>query len=256
VTYVFAVIGFYEYAGYFHNGSQDCDTLRHCIVVIIANGLKSGSGIGDILDPPPWKANPGETAGRMIFDALFFAICIIIFLNIIFGLIIDTFAQLREGREAMEANQKGTCFICGIDKGIIDRRTADAGGFNHHYKNDHNMWQYVYFMWYLWKKPVEELTGPEGYVHKMIQEREIGFLPMGRALMLDEGTEEDAVLDKKTQRKNVPEQPEGFVERIEAQLHGLDIRIAGRVSVLDARIRSSMAALGGELQNRREIPPH
>ena len=48
-----------------------------------------------------------------IYDLLFFFVVIIIILNLIFGVIIDTFADLRSEKQQKEEILKNTCFICG-----------------------------------------------------------------------------------------------------------------------------------------------
>jgi inositol 1,4,5-triphosphate receptor type 1 len=50
---------------------------------------------------------------RVVYDLLFFFIVIIIVLNLIFGVIIDTFADLRSEKQQKELILKNTCFICG-----------------------------------------------------------------------------------------------------------------------------------------------
>lgn len=52
-------------------------------------------------------------AARVIYDLLFFFMVIIIVLNLIFGVIIDTFADLRSEKQKKEEILKTTCFICG-----------------------------------------------------------------------------------------------------------------------------------------------
>lgn len=49
----------------------------------------------------------------MVYDLLFYFIVIIIVLNLIFGVIIDTFADLRSEKQKKEEILKTTCFICG-----------------------------------------------------------------------------------------------------------------------------------------------
>lgn len=48
-----------------------------------------------------------------MFDLAFFFIVIIIVLNLIFGVIIDTFADLRNEKQQKEDILKNSCFICG-----------------------------------------------------------------------------------------------------------------------------------------------
>ena len=50
---------------------------------------------------------------RIVYDLLFFFIIIIITLNLIFGVIIDTFADLRSEKQQKEEILKNSCFICG-----------------------------------------------------------------------------------------------------------------------------------------------
>ena len=51
---------------------------------------------------------------RVIYDLAFFFLLIIIVLNLIFGVIIDTFADLRSEKQTKEEVLKNTCFICGM----------------------------------------------------------------------------------------------------------------------------------------------
>ena len=57
--------------------------------------------------------------GRVIYDLLFFFVVIIIVLNLIFGVIIDTFADLRSEKQNKDEILKNTCFICGKLNGKI-----------------------------------------------------------------------------------------------------------------------------------------
>lgn len=53
-----------------------------------------GGGIGDGLGMAPYSDD--KYSYRILFDLLFFVLVIIILLNIVFGIIIDTFAELRD----------------------------------------------------------------------------------------------------------------------------------------------------------------
>jgi len=57
-------------------------------------GLRSGGGIGDALGQP--EQDDDLYWNRAWFDLMFFIIIVIILLNIVAGIIIDTFASLRE----------------------------------------------------------------------------------------------------------------------------------------------------------------
>jgi len=50
---------------------------------------------------------------RVVYDLIFFFVVIIIVLNLIFGVIIDTFADLRSEKQNKEEVLRNSCFICG-----------------------------------------------------------------------------------------------------------------------------------------------
>ncbi len=82
-----------------------------CIVTTLNQGLRNGGGIGDILRPP--SIQEPLFPARVIYDMIFFFVVIIIVLNLIFGVIIDTFADLRSEKQQKEEVIKNSCFICG-----------------------------------------------------------------------------------------------------------------------------------------------
>lgn len=101
----------------------------------------------------------------MLFDVAFFVIVIILLLNIIFGIIIDTFGRLREEASAKADFLASYCFICGIPKDVFESGVSKTNGgtssFAHHIKFEHNMWDYIFYLIYLKNKPKTEYTGVE-----------------------------------------------------------------------------------------------
>lgn len=76
---------------------------------------------------------------------------------------------------------KSKCFICSIENGQFKRY---GKGFLKHIKEDHNMWNYLFFMLYLELKEETEFSAQEAYVSEMIKSRNLGFFPIGRAMIL------------------------------------------------------------------------
>lgn len=83
------------------------------------------------------------------------------FLNIIFGIIIDTFAALRDEKNRMQEDMKTKCFVCGLDRYTFEK---NADGFKMHIERDHQVWNYLYYLYYITKKDKTELNGIESYV--------------------------------------------------------------------------------------------
>ena len=130
---------------------------------------------------------------RVIYDMMFFFIVIIITLNLIFGVIIDNFADLRTEKQRNDEILRNTCFICGRKHRMnsttrqtksefmfslgLDRKSFDNKHvtFEDHIRKVHNMWNYVYFMVLINVKDSTEYTGPESYVHEMIEVIDLAF---------------------------------------------------------------------------------
>jgi len=64
----------------------------------------------------------------------------------VFGIIIDTFAELREHKTRKEEDMQNVCFICNIERPEFDRQ---GNGFEHHIHNDHWAWNYINLMAYV-----------------------------------------------------------------------------------------------------------
>ncbi|XP_060776234.1 inositol 1,4,5-trisphosphate receptor type 1 isoform X13 [Neoarius graeffei] len=156
-----------------------CDSLWMCMITVLSHGLRSGGGVGDVLRKPS-KEEP-LFAARVIYDLLFFFLVIIIVLNLIFGVIIDTFADLRSEKQRKEEVLKTTCFICGLERDKFDNKTVT---FEEHIKEEHNLWHYLYFIVLVRVKDSTEYTGPESYVAQMIKEHNLEWFPRMRAMSL------------------------------------------------------------------------
>lgn len=83
----------------YSNGDGEYNVGRHHGIIMymffLNYALRAGGGIGDVVEPPSTD-DLTPYLQRFFFDILFFIFIIIIWMNIIFGTIIDTFAELRD----------------------------------------------------------------------------------------------------------------------------------------------------------------
>jgi hypothetical protein len=191
VIYIYSIIGFTLLRqNYFNDDFSDermCDKLVDCFMVTVREGLINGGGIADYLQPRA-VSDIGSYVGRFMYDLSFFVIVIIILLNVIFGIIIDTFAAMREVTESKMADMKSVCFICGYDRPTLDR---SGSGFEQHITKEHNMWKYLFYVVYLLGKDPTEFTGLETFVFEKIEEEDMSVYPTDKALCLDADEEEE-----------------------------------------------------------------
>ena len=123
-----------------------CDNSLYCYLSHLSYGVRSGGGIGDVLVKISYKSSPGYYIGRAVYD-IFFHICIVwIMGNIFFGIIVDTFADLRDKNTIRINDINNVCYICQIDRDTCVTKNIN---FDNHVNNDHYVWNYVYFLTYL-----------------------------------------------------------------------------------------------------------
>ena len=120
-------------------------------------------------------------------------VCVmVILLNIIFGITIDTFGALREAKNVRLEDTEGVCFICGIESLVFDR--MQRNGFEEHIHEDHYMWNYFYFITYIWEQHKDEDDGFEGYVRECVEKNDIVWFPVNKALRLRNTKSEKDIL--------------------------------------------------------------
>merc|ERR1712227_446029 len=127
-------------------------------------GIRSGGGISELIKQMSYaNGNKNRYYWRMIYDLTWFLFIQVTFMNIIFGIIIDTFADLRSKAGERREDMFGNCFICGISKFDIERKTDTT--FKMHIRQDHYMWNYLFYIYNLNKKDKTDFNGIESYVY-------------------------------------------------------------------------------------------
>jgi len=157
-----------------------CQTLWECFLAALNFGIRSSGGLGDMMR----MTREGMRLERFLVDFLYFIVVLIVLLNVVFGIIIDTFGELREEKKERDVLTKEQCFICGIDKTVFDRAANVAGGFRQHIQTEHRMWHYLSFMVSLWEQDKDEDDGLEYYVRRCLECGDVSWFPSHQALCL------------------------------------------------------------------------
>eukprot|EP00658_Telonema_sp_P-2_P035749 TRINITY_DN25955_c0_g2_i4.p1 TRINITY_DN25955_c0_g2~~TRINITY_DN25955_c0_g2_i4.p1 ORF type:complete len:265 (-),score=86.32 TRINITY_DN25955_c0_g2_i4:376-1170(-) len=123
-----------------------------------------------------------ETA-RFLYDHLFNVLLLILLLNIVFGVVIDTFADMRNQTDALQDDKTVFCTVCSCPSA----RFENVGrGFDYHIKYEHNMWDYYALFAYLIKKNPLEFTGIESYLYTQITQKDpYSIFPVNKSLTLE-----------------------------------------------------------------------
>ncbi|CAD8102848.1 unnamed protein product [Paramecium sonneborni] len=153
------------------------DSLGYSIAHVINFGLRNGGGIGDTLSD---YANPFDEPEkywkRYFFDLTFFIIFNILFLQMIFGIIVDKFGELRDERQELLKDIQGKCFICSLERNEIDSKTK--GGWFQHIYLEHNVYHMLFYLIYIKKKPITDCNQLEKYIKDQMLNKSSEFIPI------------------------------------------------------------------------------
>lgn len=188
-TLLFSMLGFFFFNEDYPFG--ECETLRSCFITTLNQGIRSGGGIGEYMRQPDPFATTTEIEGppvswsywswRTVFDLCYFIVLVVIMLNLVFGIIIDTFAERRFERQEKLANKKDFCFVCDISA----RRFDQVGvGFHYHTHREHNYQHLLFYLIYVFEQPRTERSAAERYVHDCWARRSVSWLPWHDAFSL------------------------------------------------------------------------
>ena len=161
--------------------------------------------------------------------------------QVIFGIIIDSFGELRQHRHMVKGKIDNECFICGIDRFTFDTK---GSGFDRHVSVDHNKWNYVFMLVMIREKPAEEYNGWEQHVANHLTPvcapPSAAFLPRNTALSLLEHQERE---EQETRKQVVQaDRTARLVEEIAGSLEGMRVRqeeVEKRLAKLDAVLAGS-----------------
>eukprot|EP00300_Choanocystis_sp_HF-7_P016597 c19460_g1_i1.p1 GENE.c19460_g1_i1~~c19460_g1_i1.p1 ORF type:complete len:1219 (+),score=349.54 c19460_g1_i1:135-3659(+) len=228
LVYVFSIWAFYSFRDKYvsDDGASRCENLFHCTVTTLHGGLRKGD-VGEVLQNTEWdKGNVDPEF--IIFQLLFWATIITIMLNIIFGIIIDTFGELRTIKADTESDIENNCFICSIDRYTFDRLTST--GFEHHIKKHHNMWEYLFFLVMLQNKDPNDYTGPESFVAECVKQKSSTWFPINKAITLI--AHHRAEKDAQTQLASSVEDTKSRTDELMKAVSQLSTKVAGMSDIL------------------------
>ncbi|XP_053404110.1 inositol 1,4,5-trisphosphate receptor type 2-like isoform X2 [Mercenaria mercenaria] len=185
IFYIYSLILFAFYRDWMWSADsgRHCRTIYECFVSVLHHGLVEG----------PYTqfenqmgSNFAQAIGITFFDVSFFIIITTIGLNIIFGIIVDTFSQLRDSKWEIDKDMQNNCFICSRESYDFERQ---GGGFQKHVRQEHYQWAYLFFFIHLDETRPNDYSALELYVYKLLTTNNFDFFPLNRALSLE--NEED-----------------------------------------------------------------
>ncbi|XP_070173522.1 inositol 1,4,5-trisphosphate-gated calcium channel ITPR3-like [Littorina saxatilis] len=183
VLFIFSLLAFAFYRDRLdQDNGQQCSTAYECFAAVVHHGVPEG-----MYQTFEQTQSFTRTLAIAAYTLMFFIIISLIGLNIISGIIIDTFSELRDAKWRIDEDMKRTCFMCSLESYHFER---EPGGFEKHVKREHNQWNYLFFLIHLSETRPNDYSALELYVHRQRQKNSLNFFPLNRAICL--GWEENS----------------------------------------------------------------
>ncbi|CAD7946435.1 unnamed protein product [Amoebophrya sp. A25] len=194
IMYTYAFVGFYYFRPDFEGA---CTNIADCTITTIYQGMRQdiGSALQGVSPAVPnWYQ-------RVFYDLTYFIIFTTVLMNVIFGIILDTFGSLRDETQQREEYMKNVSFISCLDRSEIDKAASVVenpeirSGFRYIEDTKQNKWNYLNYIFYLFRKDKESYSGPESYVARLLKDGDISWMPVKRARLLEQAEEKRGAVE-------------------------------------------------------------
>ena len=179
IMYIFSNVYFFFlnsdfYAQLNYYSDNYCKTLIFSFLNTIDNGLRARGGIGDSAKRISFLKNKKHYIIRLILDDIFFLLIVIIMIDMVFGIIINSFDELRHRNQKYHKDKKNYCYICHSNRDSLEKVRIN---FKEHVKKTHYLWNYVEYMISLKMKDIHDLNDVNQYIREKIDKKDITWLP-------------------------------------------------------------------------------
>ena len=126
---------------------------------------------------------------------VFYITVILLLMNMINGVIVSTFSQIREESQEKEEDITNKCFICSIDRVEFEKRNIP---FVNHLFAEHNSKNYIKFLVGLKLSNEKDLDSDQYYISDCMKKNDVACFPVNKSLSLgviEEKEEEEGESD-------------------------------------------------------------
>ena len=159
------------------DGTELCSSYLECFLYLFNYGIRAG-GV-------PFNIKIDSQDGfwsEFVFSWVFYFIIILIVLNIINGIIVDTFQALREQNNLIDEEKTNVCFICSLHRSNFQIKGID---FDYHQQHEHNIENYFKYILKIRKTDEHDLNSIDFQVFNSIKQHKIEFFPIKKAKSLE-----------------------------------------------------------------------
>jgi hypothetical protein len=181
----YASLAFYFFRGELEKTTEDgvnekiCQGLLQCFLYLFNYGIRSGSGADFGISP----ISSDSYWSKLIYDWIFYFSIMLVMLNIINGIIVDTFQALREQQNERHDIRDNVCYICTLNRSNFEVKGIN---FENHIENEHNIISYLEYIFSVKSLNEYELNSTDTETLKFILAEKTDFFPVKKAKSLQE----------------------------------------------------------------------
>ncbi len=150
--------------------TEECERFSNCYLSMITLGIRAGNGLGLSMKSIHSKGYFTE----FLIEWLFFFVIILVMLNIINGIIVDTFQEQREKNNIRNDAKLNRCFICHHERQYIEKN-----GYNSsiHMYEKHSYRNYFDYLITIQKQNKLDLNSLDFVIWKKMEQEKTDFFP-------------------------------------------------------------------------------
>ena len=152
-------------------GPDECVTYSECFLDMLNSGIRGGSGMGFGIK----KLGQEGYLIELFLEWVLFFVVMLVLLNIISGVIVDTFQELREKSVEENETKLNICYICSLHRILFEKRGID---FEYHKDHEHNIMNYFNYIYKIEMTDESELNSLDYQVRQSIKNKRTDFFPI------------------------------------------------------------------------------
>ena len=157
--------------------AEVCKTYSECFFDMMNSGIRGGGGMG-------FGIKKIEQKGFFIeffLEMVNFILVSLVFMNMITGIIVDSFGSVREKKNEDNEIKENTCYICSLHREKFEKNGIK---FENHKEQEHNVINYFNYIYKVEKTDDSELNSLDYQVMQSYKNKRTDFFPINTCLSL------------------------------------------------------------------------
>jgi len=215
---------------------DSCDSIFNCLALVYYEGIRSLDTAALLPDSP--VNDERSFTGRFFYDMSFYVIAGCLLWNMVTGIIVDSFGNLRDESAEKDALLNQESFISGLEEDDLETTSLYLEDIKETHQNP---WQYLFFAIYLTRKNSADCDGIESYCLNCIHEEKTDWFPTKTCVELERvgANKDDGDEDPSVQVMNRLDKMEGILKKLD-EVSNLDKRMSKIEDLLVAMADSNL----------------